>query len=79
MLQCWLQRITYLAKCLIVQIMVCTLPSAGQLVRAVAGCSVAEPLNGKIVSASQQRKRARATSLFGELPPGPRTTCTFRW
>lgn len=45
--------------------------SAGHLLRAVAGCSVAEPLSDKAVSASQQRKRAQATSLFGELGSNP--------
>jgi hypothetical protein len=34
-------------------------------VRAATGCSPPEPLNGKAISSSQQKKRARATSLFG--------------
>ena len=38
---------------------------AGHLVRAATGCSPPEPANGKVVSSSQQKKRARATSLFG--------------
>lgn len=33
--------------------------------RAATGCSPPEPANGKVVSSSQQKKRARATSLFG--------------
>ena len=39
--------------------------SSGHLVRAATGCSPPEPSNGKVVSSSQQKKRARATSLFG--------------
>lgn len=38
------------------------------LVRAATGCSAPEPPNGKHSSVSQQRKRARATSLFGPSP-----------
>lgn len=38
------------------------------LVRAATGCSPPEPPNGKSISSSQQKKRARATSLFGPSP-----------